>query len=517
LEEIVHSRLGIVVALGLIASLFASSLSAVAQGDYEYYPIATDEFETVWERTDYPVLQLEVARTWVWSPGGFTDAIVEEYAEGVDGERLVQYFDKSRMEMPTLGAADPEDEESPWLITQGLLASELMTGRLQLGDDTFEQHQPSQRSAAGDPGDVTAPTYAVMGEQMDRAPRTGEGPIVEHIDREGNITSDAARFAGYGVTDIDDAYTPVEGIDKNIASVFWDLMTSQTIVYDAQQDEFVEGDLFLNPFYAVGYPLTDAFWADVMVRGVVQDVLIQCFERRCLTYTPGNPEGWETESGNIGQHYYNWRYHEIDREEPPVVDPFFVIEPADAVNPFYEGEALVWQQAQIIYAVAVEYNVLPEGITVEDIFDELMDAYAQEEIEFGDFEAAVEFSQPGLSSAQLLLLFDAYAAAGINVHTVQAHFRANDAAGDHIDVPGGEFVTVITAEDDTVITPDEVDIDANEGRAFITYTSIGLGTDTISVTVTVDGVEYEAATTKTWAEPEEPASDDDEDDDDYDS
>jgi hypothetical protein len=512
-EEIMHSRLGIVVALGLIASLFVSSLSAVAQDDFEYYPIATDEFETVWERTDYPVQQLEVARTWVWSPGGFTDAIIEDYAEGEDGERLVQYFDKSRMEMPTLGAADPEDEESPWLITQGLLASELMTGRLQLGDDTFEQHQPSQRSAGGDPADVTAPTYAVMGEQMDRAPRTVEGPIVEHIDREGNITSDAARFAGYGVTDIDDAYTPVEGIDKNIASVFWDLMTSEGLVFEG--GEFVEDQpIFLNPFYAVGYPLTDAFWADVMVRGVVQDVLIQCFERRCLTYTPDNPEGWETESGNIGQHYYNWRYQEIPAEEPPDVEPFFVIEPADAVNPFYEGEALVWQQAQIAYDVAVEYNVLPEGTTVEDIFDVLMGAYEQEEIEFGDFEAAVEFFVPGLSSAQLQLLFDAYAAAGINVHTVQAHFRANDAAGDHIDVPGGEFVTVITAEDETPITPDEVDIDANEGRAFITYTSIGLGTDTISVTVTVDGVEYQAEATKTWTEPDEPDNGNDNDDND---
>ncbi len=36
-------------------------------------------------------------------------------------------------------------------------------------------------------------------------------------------------------------------------------------------------------------------------------VLMQCFERRCLTYTPGNPEGFVVEAGNVGQHYHSWR------------------------------------------------------------------------------------------------------------------------------------------------------------------------------------------------------------------
>ena len=35
---------------------------------------------------------------------------------------------------------------------------------------------------------------------------------------------------------------------------------------------------------------------------------MQCFERRCLTYTPDNPDGWQVEAGNVGQHYYAWRY-----------------------------------------------------------------------------------------------------------------------------------------------------------------------------------------------------------------
>jgi hypothetical protein len=66
--------------------------------------------------------------------------------------------------------------------------------------------------------------------------------------------------------------------------------------------------LFQNPFYATGYPITEAYWTNVNVQGVDQLVLLQCFERRCLTFTPANPLGWQVEAGNVGQHYYAWRY-----------------------------------------------------------------------------------------------------------------------------------------------------------------------------------------------------------------
>ena len=36
--------------------------------------------------------------------------------------------------------------------------------------------------------------------------------------------------------------------------------------------------------------------------------LTQCFERRCLTYTPDNAPEWRVEMGNIGLHYHSWRY-----------------------------------------------------------------------------------------------------------------------------------------------------------------------------------------------------------------
>jgi len=39
-----------------------------------------------------------------------------------------------------------------------------------------------------------------------------------------------------------------------------------------------------------------------------KDVLMQGFERRVLTYTPSNPDGFRVEYGNIGRAYYAWRY-----------------------------------------------------------------------------------------------------------------------------------------------------------------------------------------------------------------
>ena len=51
--------------------------------------------------------------------------------------------------------------------------------------------------------------------------------------------------------------------------------------------------------------------------GRIQNVLIQCFERRCLTYMPENTAGWQVEMGNVGQHYYRWRYRDAPAGPAP--------------------------------------------------------------------------------------------------------------------------------------------------------------------------------------------------------
>ena len=94
--------------------------------------------------------------------------------------------------------------------------------------------------------------------------------------------------------------------NHRVAGVFWDYLNSTGPI--AAGDILTDGRLFEPWFYATGFPVTEAYWAQVKVAGVVQDVLIQCFERRCLTYTPNNDAGWEVEMGNVGMHYRAWRY-----------------------------------------------------------------------------------------------------------------------------------------------------------------------------------------------------------------
>jgi hypothetical protein len=60
-------------------------------------------------------------------------------------------------------------------------------------------------------------------------------------------------------------------------------------------------------------------------------VLVQCFERRCLTFTPDNSPESQVEAGNIGQHYYLWRYGS------PVDETFAPLLPSGISGPAPEG------------------------------------------------------------------------------------------------------------------------------------------------------------------------------------
>ena len=58
----------------------------------------------------------------------------------------------------------------------------------------------------------------------------------------------------------------------------------------------------------IGLAITQPFWVQVKVAGVQRRVLMQAFERRVLTYNAANPDPYKVEFGNVGQHYYRWRY-----------------------------------------------------------------------------------------------------------------------------------------------------------------------------------------------------------------
>ena len=258
---------------------------------------ATTPFQRTWERPDRPVLTGQVSRTWMWGPEAFTEAMTEPYAESPGGERTVQYFDKSRMEI-----TDPNGDPSvDWYVTNGLLVVEMMSGQMQIGDDSFEQREAAAVNVAGDADDPTGPTYMTIGRISDAAARTEGTAIIERVDRSGKVIEDSS-LVSQGVT----AARYVPETDHTVAGPFWDFMNSEGLIY--RDGQHLTDDLFPNPFYATGYPVAEAYWAEVKVGGIYKDVLLQCFERRCLTFTPDNPPGWQVEAGNVGWHYYQWRY-----------------------------------------------------------------------------------------------------------------------------------------------------------------------------------------------------------------
>src|SRR5205823_1266564 len=102
---------------------------------------ATQVFRTKWKAGEALTQNL-------WGPS-YAAPEQEAYSDATSGYRLVQYFDKGRMEL-----TDPKSDT----VTNGLLANELITGQIQIGSATFESRSPAAIPIAGDP-DNPGPTY----------------------------------------------------------------------------------------------------------------------------------------------------------------------------------------------------------------------------------------------------------------------------------------------------------------------------------------------------------------------
>lgn len=259
---------------------------------------ADPAFERVWQRTDRPVAEQRATRGWIWGPRGLM-ARTEGYLQAVSGLRQVQYFDKARMEVnnPT------GDRNSKWFVTTGLLVVELISGRTQIGDQEFVQHAPADIPIAGDPDDPNAPTYASFANVVGQAAGDRSGQLVaETIDRAGQVGS----YGGPQRPETRLVHFVAE-TGHNIPQVFWDFLNSNGIIYEGGR--YRNGAL-VDWVFTMGYPISEPYWTRIRVGGVERDVLVQAFQRRVLTYTPDNPRGWQVEMGNVGRHYYLWRYGE---------------------------------------------------------------------------------------------------------------------------------------------------------------------------------------------------------------
>jgi hypothetical protein len=277
-----------------------------AQGDTQpsqlidgpFRGFADTAFEQVWQRNDRAVAEGRARRAWLWGPRSLM-ARAEGYLQARGGLRQVQYFDKGRMEINNPSG----DRSSRWFVTSGLLVMELITGRAQVGDGEYLQRGSAHIPIAGDTNDTNAPTYASFSSVAVQSAERKLGQLPrETIDRAGNI----GVFTGprYPETKIT-YYVPESG--HNVPEVFWSYLNNTGLVYDSGR---FQSRTLIDWLFTLGYPVSEPYWTRVRVGGVERDVMVQVFQRRVLTYIPDNPVGWRVEMGNVGRHYYRWRYGE---------------------------------------------------------------------------------------------------------------------------------------------------------------------------------------------------------------
>jgi hypothetical protein len=255
-----------------------------------------DAFWEVWQRTDQPVAEQRVARRWIWG----SEALIhreEPFREAPGGSRHVQYFENGRMEINN-PSTDPAD---PWFVTFGLLAQEMVNNQIQVGQSEFLAHQPATIPLVGDPEDPSAPTYASFQAVLNaRFPDLSGEYALDTLDRAGNP-------GVYSGTRYEEARLShfVAETGHNIPLVFWRYLNAQGEIYD--QNQYAVGSLF-NWQRVIGYPISEAYWVRARIDGVEQDVMVQVFQRRVLSFIPARPTGEQVEMSKVGRHYYQWRY-----------------------------------------------------------------------------------------------------------------------------------------------------------------------------------------------------------------
>ena len=208
-----------------------------------------------------------------WGPLGLASDGLQEPYNG--GTRLVQYFDKGRMEL-TNGQ-----------VTFGLLATQMVTGDIQQGDTSFRHAPPSLAKVAGDAEGI-GPSYRTISDNRAQllAPHDAKpGQEIGFLFDKSNTLIVSPSPVNTGGPLADGAYD--DATRHNVLAAFAD--------YRARVGTG-----------AIGLAVSEPFAAYFTVGGVERAIAVQVFERRVLTYTEGNPPEFRVEMGNIGRHFSAW-------------------------------------------------------------------------------------------------------------------------------------------------------------------------------------------------------------------
>ncbi|HUS17812.1 MAG TPA: hypothetical protein VM536_22680 [Chloroflexia bacterium] len=250
-------------------------------------------FYDVWERVDRPVKENIAIRSWIWGPQG---RAVQQEPYG-DNLRLVQYFDKARMELNPATGADPA------FVTNGLLVVEMLSGRVQIGPNQYQTRNPATVQIGGDGTNNPAPSYATLARVSslageNKATAALQSSVTRTLNAngtQGSITFPATERIGYFAAET----------GHNIPDVFFNFLNQTGRVY--VRGGYHDG-VVLDWVFTVGYPISEPYWTKMSIAGKVQDVMVQAFQRQVLTYIPSYDVPWNVQFGNVGVQYYQWRY-----------------------------------------------------------------------------------------------------------------------------------------------------------------------------------------------------------------
>ncbi|MDQ3548535.1 MAG: hypothetical protein M3439_06905 [Chloroflexota bacterium] len=216
--------------------------------------------------------------------GGPLVSLVEPFTGAPGNRRLVQYFERGRMEM-----ADSTATTTAGTISQGLLVRELATGYVQLGYDDFVQGDPAPVPLFGALAEAggAALTYADFASAVSTATGERDGDLLDEWMAPGGAIANLAPpvdiFAG--------SYEPITGHNIPLVTASW-LKTDP---------------LGIDPNDALGLPISEPYWVQ-SGKGDAGVSLVQLFERRVVVYTPDLPLAERFSLTSVGRHYYIWRY-----------------------------------------------------------------------------------------------------------------------------------------------------------------------------------------------------------------